>query len=101
MTSPRFERAAALAALHVESPTPLTAMAIYLELTVNDSDDDAVRALLAQTEATTLAATTSAAEVAGTASGTSAASGAPSTPGSTAQKGTESSPSSGAPVRNR
>lgn len=101
MTSPRFERAAALAALHVESPTPLTAMAIYLELTVNDSDDDAVWALLAQTEATTLAATTSAAEVAGTASGTSAASGAPSTPGSMAQKGTESSPSSGAPVRNR
>ena len=61
MTSPRFERAAALAALHVESPTPLTAMAIYLELTVNDSSDDAVRALLAQTEATTLAARTSAA----------------------------------------
>lgn len=101
MTSPRFERAAALAALHVESPTPLTAMAIYLELTVNDSDDDAVRALLAQTEATTLAATTSAAEVAATASGAAAASSAPSTPGSTAQKGTESSPSSGAPVRNR
>lgn len=73
MTSPRFERAAALAALHVESPTPLTAMAIYLELTVNDSSDDAVRALLAQTEATTLAARTSAAQVAAATPGAPAA----------------------------
>jgi hypothetical protein len=72
MTCPRFERAAALAALYVESPTPLTAMAIFLELTVNDSDDDTVRALLAQTEATTLAATTAAAHLAATASSSSA-----------------------------
>ena len=93
MTCPRFERAAALAALHVESPTPLTAMAIYLELTVNDSDDDAVRALLAQTEATTLAATTSAAALAAAPPAAAPPSAQPAAP--------DSAPSSDTRVRHR
>jgi hypothetical protein len=90
-----------LAALHVESPTPLTAMAIYLELTVNDSDDDAVRALLAQTEATTLAATTSAAALAAAPPAAAPPSAQPAAPATTVDKGTKPAPSSDTPVRHR